>query len=424
MTTYSKKAGKLIDLYTQHKTFDKVLDGIQQKPAGSLPEADPIDSITANTQQRLDILKSATSNDLPYLQGIKEENSAGYYKGNIENYIGLTKIPTGIAGPLHINGTVAQGDFYIPLATTEGALVASYNRGAKATRLSGGITSVCTTEALQRTPVWKFNSLVEVGQFIHWLLQQTDKLKEIVKQHSSYAMLEELKLNMEGNNVLTIFEYTCGEAAGQNMVTICTDAVCKYIIDHTPIAPQIWFLESNYSGDKKATAVSFSSVRGKKVTTEAVVKRSVVEEVLRSTPADMATYWQTSMVAAAQSGGIGLQGHVANGLTALFLACGQDVACVSEAYVGITRMEITPSSDLYVSITLPSLVVGTVGGGTSLPTQRECLDLLKCSGEGSARKFAEICGAVVLAGELSIAAAIASGHFGKAHKLFRRKANR
>src|SRR5690606_27228596 len=157
------------------------------------------------------------------------------------------------------------------------------------------------------------------------------------------------------------------------------------------------------------TAVSFTSVRGKKVTAEAVVKREVVENILSSTPEMIATYWQASVVAASQSGGIGLQGHVANGLTALFIACGQDVACISEAFVGITRMELNKEGDLYVAVTLPSLVVGTVGGGTGLPTQNECLQILQCTGKKSARKFAEICAAVALASELSIAAALSSG---------------
>jgi hydroxymethylglutaryl-CoA reductase (NADPH) len=421
MTTHSKKALSLIDLYTEKKPFTEVLSGIAQRAQGSLPQLPDIDNVTTNVDKRVQYIKKYTGIDPEYLQGLREEKAPEHYKGNIENYIGLTKIPTGIAGPLYINGTAAQGDFWVPLATTEGALVASYNRGAKATRLCGGITSVCTTEGIQRTPVWKFATLAEVGQFIHWLLQQTDKLKAIVKENSRYAVLEELKLNMEGNHVLTLFEYTCGEAAGQNMITICTEAICKYVEENSPVKPASWYVESNYSGDKKATAVSFSSVRGKKVTTEAVVYKDVVADVLKTTPQAIADYWQASVVSAIQSGSIGMQGHIANGLSALFLACGQDVACVSEAYVGITRMEVTNAGDLYVSITLPSLVVGTVGGGTSLPTQQECLQILQCTGKGSARKFAEICGALALAGELSIAAAIASGQFGKAHKLFRRK---
>jgi hydroxymethylglutaryl-CoA reductase (NADPH) len=205
------------------------------------------------------------------------------------------------------------------------------------------------------------------------------------------------------------------------MVTLCTDEICRYIIANAPVQPQYWFVEGNYSGDKKATALSFTNVRGKKVTAEITIGKDIVEKVLKSTPTLMHRYWQSSTVNVIQSGAIGAQGHFANGLAALFLATGQDVACVSEAAVGITRMEETATGDLYCSITLPNLIVGTVGGGTGLPTQRECLEIMHCYGEGQARKFAEICTATVLCGEISIAAALSAGHFSSAHKKFGRK---
>jgi hydroxymethylglutaryl-CoA reductase (NADPH) len=205
------------------------------------------------------------------------------------------------------------------------------------------------------------------------------------------------------------------------MVTICTDEICKYIIASAPIKPEFWFIESNYSGDKKATALTFTNVRGKKVTAEVTLSEKIVKTILRTTPKAMAEYWQSSTIGVIQSGAIGAQGHVANGLCALFMATGQDVACVAEAAVGITRMEVTPENGLYASVTLPGLIVGTVGGGTGLPTQRECLELMDCYGPGKARKFAEICAAVALAGELSIAAALSAGHFTQAHKKFGRK---
>ncbi|HZH87934.1 MAG TPA: hypothetical protein VFD78_02015, partial [Chitinophagaceae bacterium] len=217
------------------------------------------------------------------------------------------------------------------------------------------------------------------------------------------------------------FKYFTGDASGQNMVTICTQAICDFILTESPVKPVQWFIESNYSGDKKASGASFTSVRGKKVTAECVVKKEVVETVLKSTPENMEKIWKTSTLAAIQSVTIGAQGHYANGLAAVFLACGQDVACVSEASVGITRMEVNQDGDLYCSVTLPNLIVGTVGGGTSLPTQRECLDIMGCLGQGKSRRFAEICAAVVLAGELSIAAAISEGHFTKAHQYLGRK---
>ena len=162
-------------------------------------------------------------------------------------------------------------------------------------------------------------------------------------------------------------------------------------------------------------------VRGKKVTAEIDLSYEIVNQVLKSTPAKMAEYWQASTVGTIQTGSIGAQGHYANGLAALFIATGQDAACVSEASVGITRMEVTEDGGLYAAVTLPNLIVGTVGGGTGLPTQRECLELMDCYGAGKARKFAEICAAVVLSGELSIAAALSVGHFTSAHQKLGRK---
>lgn len=424
MSTSSEKAKRLLLLFNKIKSFDTLLEDLNTNNTEKFIEKkipEPL-SWSKNAQlKRLEFLKEETGINLPNLSGLTSEAAPEIFQGNIEQFIGMTQVPTGVIGPLAIKGTLAQGDFYIPLATTEGALIASYHRGAKATRLCGGVVSVCLTEGVQRAPLFRFNSLFEVGKFMQWVLGEVDKFHELIKSKSRYAKLEDFKLNMEGNQVMLIFEYQTGDAAGQNMVTLCTETLCEYIVEHSPVKPECWFIESNYSGDKKATAVSFTSVRGKKVTSEAQLSRQVVKEILGTTPEKIAQYWQSSSVSAVQSGGIGIQGHFANGLTALFMATGQDVACVSEAYVGITRMEVNKKGDLYVSVTLPSLTVGTVGGGTQLPTQRECLQLIGCLGEGTARKFAEICGATVLCGELSIAAAMANGNFSKAHRLFGRK---
>lgn len=338
------------------------------------------------------------------------------YKGSIENYIGMAQVPIGLAGPLLVNGAHAFGDFYVPLATTEGALVASYNRGMKACRLSGGITTLCTAEGIQRCPSFKFLTIGEAGLFIKWTFDQMPKFKEIIKESSNFAQLNGLKSNLEGNTVILTFEYSTGDASGQNMVTFCTDNICQYILSEFSIKPQQWYIESNFSGDKKASAVSFSTYRGKKVTAEVVITKSIVEGVLKSTPKAIADYWQTSTLGVLQSGAIGAQGHIANGLTAMFIATGQDVACIAESSVGVTRMEVTAKGDLYVSLMLPSMMVGTVGGGTGLGTQKDSLKMMDCHGPGKAKKFAEICCALSLAGEISIASAMSAGHFSSAHK--------
>jgi len=304
----------------------------------------------------------------------------------------------------------------VPLATTEGALVASYHRGAKATRLSGGISVACVKEGVQRCPLFGFSSLQEALTFTNWIERVQDNFALIAAGFSKHGKLNKTTINIQGNQVIIAFEFLTGDAAGQNMVTICTDAICKYIINNSPIKPQNWYIESNYSGDKKATAQSLTNVRGKKVIAECIVKEEILKSTLKTSAEAITKYWRHSTMAVIQSGSIGAQGHFANGLAALFLATGQDVACVSEAAIGITRMEVVNQNDLYISITAPNLIVGTVGGGTKFATQNECLSIMDCVGSGKAKKFAEICGALLLCGELSIAAAIAAGHFTSAHQ--------
>ncbi|RZJ73455.1 hydroxymethylglutaryl-CoA reductase [Flavobacterium sp.] len=359
----------------------------------------------------------------PYLFGEKHFENPELLVGNIENFIGMAMIPTGLIGPVKVNGSQAKGEFTVPLSTTEGALVASYNRGAKACHEAGGATSICVGQGVQRSPVLKFSNLNELLTFLDWVNLELETFREITSKVSRFARLIEMRTNIEGNHLTLTFEYFTGDASGQNMVTFCTQHICEFIMENAPVKPKLWFIEGNYSGDKKATSLSFSHVRGKKVVSEIVLPKSIVENTLKSSAKAMADYWLSSTLGVVQSGSIGAQGHYANGLAALFIATGQDVACVSEASVGITRMEALPNGSLYASVTLPGLIVGTVGGGTGLPTQKEALEIMECFGEGKAVKFAEIIGAVILAGELSIAAALSAGHFASAHQKLGRKTN-
>lgn len=423
MSSTSEKVNRIIRFFNATKNPEELVNSIKNKHVNLASDVRfPIEAKATldGVQKRINFLKER-GKTFQYLTGEKKFTEIESLQGNIENYIGMSMVPTGIVGPLHVVGSDAKGDFYIPLATSEGALVASYNRGAHASRLAGGITSICLNEGVQRSPVFKFSDIADLGQFLMWVLPQMEKFTEITKENSRFAKLTDMRSNIEGNQLILTFEFLTGDAAGQNMVTICTDAICQYIVAHSPIKPIFWFIESNYSGDKKATALSFTTVRGKKVSAEVSLSKHIVESVLKTTPKAMTDYWQSSTLGVIQSGAIGAQGHVANGLEALFISTGQDAACVAEAAVGITRMEITDDGGLYASVTLPNLIVGTIGGGTSLPTQRECLELIDCYGEGKARKFAEICGALALAGELSIAAALSAGHFSAAHKKFGRK---
>lgn len=425
MSSSSEITRKALKAISALRNLDEFLADIKSKPSSleapseNLPTEVPVTREGAD--KRLQFLLDKTGRELPFLTGGKQFSDCSQLAGNIENFIGMSMVPTGIIGPLPVLGSVARGDFYVPLATSEGSLLASYHRGARACYLSGGITSVCLIDGVQRSPVFKFDNLGNLGTFLIWILGQIEEFQRITESVSRYAKLLDMKTNIEGNHLILTFEYHTGDASGQNMVTICTDAICRHIADKAPVQPKFWFIEGNFSGDKKATSQSFANVRGKKVTAEITLREEVIRNVLKTTPEAMAEYWRSSTIGTIQSGSIGAQGHYANGLTALFIATGQDAACVSEAAVGITRMELTNEGSLYASVTLPNLIVGTVGGGTSLPTQRECLELLDCYGQGKARKFAEICGALVLAGEISIAAALSAGQFSSAHQKFGRK---
>ena len=354
------------------------------------------------------------------LAGEGEEIDPAKLAGNIESLVGFARVPVGVIGPLRINGSAAHGDFYVPLATTEGALVASFQRGARIISESGGATALCLHEVVSRGPAFAFRNVIEAGRFLTHVLESADDIGRAVESTSKHAKVIDVTPSLVGKEVFLLFQFSTGDAAGQNMVTLATEAICRQLVERSPVKPEAWFVEANLSGDKKATHLAFQMTRGKRVVSEVTVPAALVQKFLHTTPDQVKRYWEMAMLGSLQSGSIGMQGHVANGLTALFIACGQDVACVSEAAVGITRFDVTPSGDLYLSLTLPDVIVGTVGGGTALPTARECLEMLGCAGAGQARKFAEICGVTALAGELSIAGALAAGEFSSAHATFGR----
>ncbi len=360
--------------------------------------------------------KFITDQGLQQSEHLYAEEDLSMYEANIENCIGTIKVPVGVAGPIRINGTNAQGDFLLPMATTEAALLASYHRGSVLISKAGGCSAILLSEGVTRSPGFAFKTIAELAGFSHWLLLNTEKIHDVAKSTSNYCELIDFKMITEGNHLYLLCNYSTGDAAGQNMVTIATQAICEYIIAHSPVAPDYWFVEANCSGDKKSTAQSFSSVRGKKVSVEVRISEKLVKRFLHTTPKRMVDYWRMSALGGVMSGTLGVQGHYANSLAAMFIATGQDAACVAEAAVGITRFEICENGDLYCSVTLPNLIVGTVGGGTKLPSQQACLSLMKLPEKNTARAFAETCAAAALAGEISIIGSISAGDFTHAHK--------
>lgn len=339
------------------------------------------------------------------------------YAGNIENFVGTVKVPVGLAGPLRVNGLFAQGDYYVPLATTEAALVASYHRGALLLSEAGGCAAAVIAEGVSRAPGFEFENLVEAGRFVAWAVEQVETFRAVTRTTTRHGELTDLRVTVEGNHVYLLFEFRTGDAAGQNMVTLATQAICDHVAVHAPVRPRVAFVEANLSGDKKASAQSFQSVRGRKVSAEARLGAELIQKRLHTTAKTLCKYWRMSAMGGVLSGTIGVQGHYANGLAALYLACGQDVACVSESAVGVTRFEETDDGGLYAAVTLPNLIVGTVGGGTGLPSQAACLEVLGLTpGTGKAGALAEVAAALSLAGELSIIGALCAGHFTRAHR--------
>jgi hydroxymethylglutaryl-CoA reductase (NADPH) len=281
---------------------------------------------------------------------------------------------------------------------------------------AGGCSAIVLHEGVSRAPGFAFESVGDAGKFVAWAVAALPQMRRIAEATTRHGKLRDMRVNLEGNHVYLIFEFATGNAAGQNMVTIATQAICEYTAEHSAVKPRYGFVEANHSGDKKASAQSFLGGRGKSVTCECVVPADLVERRLHTSVETMTRYWVMSALGGVMSGTIGVQGHYANGLTALYLACGQDVACVAESAVGVTRFEARDDGALDASVTLPNLIVGTVGGGTNLPTQRACLDVLGLPEAGSANAFAEVCAALALGGELSIVGALAAGHFTSAHQ--------
>ena len=381
-------------------------------PCQRLPATtDPSREAALERRRRL----SAAGYEIEQISGAGVEIDPEKLAGSVEGFIGFSRVPLGVAGPVRIVGSAANGEFFVPFATSEGTLVASFQHAFNAMNRAGGAIALCSDQHVGRAPCFEFTSLPQAAEFARWLPSRLASLQEVTAGTSRFCRLVSLNAAIVGNTVYTLFEFSTGDAAGQNMVTLATQAICAALLESMPTAPRSWLVESMMSGDKRATPMAFRSARGWNVSAEIVLPQKQVERYWRTEPVKMQRAWRQAVNGAAQTGAVGLQGNVANALAAIFIACGQDVACVAEATTALTRVECTPDNGVYASVTLPNLIVGTVGGGTYLPTAHECLQMLGCAGSGHARKFAEICAAVALAGELAIVGAMASGQFAAAH---------
>jgi hydroxymethylglutaryl-CoA reductase (NADPH) len=339
--------------------------------------------------------------------------------GNIEQFLGVAQVPIGLAGPLLVNGEHAQGEFYVPLATAEGTLVASYNRGMRLLYESGGVTTTIVVDHMQRAPAFLFASAREARAFADWLDEHFAEIKAAAETTTRSGKLVEIEKYTASRILYTRFDYTTGDAAGQNLTGKATQAACRWIEAHNDTIEH-YFLESNFATDKKSSQINMLRTRGKRVVAEAVIPNEILRRVMRSDTRLMYRARQVSNLGGFMSGVNNNGAHSANGITAMFIATGQDAANVAESSAAYVYAELRDSGDYYYSVTIPSLIVATYGGGTGLATQRECLELLGCYGRDKVRKFAEIVAAAVLCGELSLGSAIVAEEWVEAHDLYGR----
>jgi hydroxymethylglutaryl-CoA reductase (NADPH) len=335
--------------------------------------------------------------------------------GNIENFIGVAQVPIGIAGPLLVDGEHARGTFYVPLATTEGTLVASYNRGMKLLYEAGGVRTTVVADSMQRAPAFGFDSAREARAFSEWVTASFAAIKAEADATTRVGRLHDIEQFPASRFMFLRFNYTTGDAAGQNLTGKATQHACTWIRAHYA-GIRDFYLEANLATDKKSSHINILRTRGKRVVAEAAIPERLARRIMHTTPGQMFRARQVSNLGGLLAGVNNNGNHSANAIAALFAATGQDIANVAESSAALVHTELLADGSYYYSITIPALIVATYGGGTGLPTQRECLELLGCYGPGEVRKFAEIVAATVLCGEISLGAAVVADEWVTAHE--------
>ncbi|MDO5847048.1 MAG: hydroxymethylglutaryl-CoA reductase (NADPH) [Methanocorpusculum sp.] len=337
-------------------------------------------------------------------------------KHNIENMIGCIQIPVGVAGPLAVKGEYARGAFYIPLATTEGALAASVNRGCSAVSKAGGAEARVFSDGMSRAPVFAADSISHAADAASWIENNLPLLKEAAEATTSHGKLKSVSVYTAGCSVYVRMVFDTGLSMGMNMATIAAEAAAHVISENTGL--RLVAASGNLCCDKKPAAVNLIEGRGKTVSAGVFLTDEILKSVLKTDAESLfEVHVRKNLEGSARAGAFGFNAHAANILAAVFIATGQDPAHVVEGSSCMTTME-RRNGGLYAAVTLPSLQIGVLGGGTALPCQRECIALLGCAdgNENNAKKFAEITASAVLAGEISLLAALAAGKLGSSHK--------
>lgn len=363
--------------------------------------------------KRRELVREETGVDLSHVAQYSFDPSL--VSGNIENFTGVAQVPLGIAGPILIHGEHANGEFYIPLATTEGTLVASFNRGMRLLRECGGVKTTVVEQYMQRAPVFAWSDAREAREFGSWVSEHREAIRQAAEATTQVGRLANIGQYQVGPLRYLRFNYTTGDAAGQNMSGKATLAACEWIRQNYP-GPVKYILSGSMDTDKKHSNINMLLTRGRRVVAEAVVRKDLLKSLMGIDTKELFWSRQLHMAGSFLSGAASVAAHVANGLAALFIATGQDAADISESHAAISYSQLLDNGDYYWSITLPSLIVATCGGGTGLATQKQCLEMLDCYGGGKADKFAEICAAVVLAGETSLVGAVLHGDWVRSHE--------
>lgn len=338
---------------------------------------------------------------------------------NIENMIGAVQVPMGIIGPLKVNGNYAKGDFYVPMATSEGALLASTNRGASVITSSGGAITTIFRDGMTRAPVIKLNSSRDYYKITEFIDKNFNEIKNEAEKDSRFRKLKRIVPYLVGRNLFLRFVYDTGDSMGMNGVTIGTEAALNLIESKFPDIRSV-SLSGNLCTDKKSSAINMIEGRGKSITAEVVIPDNIIKEKLKTDAKSIIEVnYRKNLLGSAQAGSYGFNAHFANIVAAVFLATGQDIAQVVEGSQGFTTVE-EDDKGVYFAVTMPSLETATVGGGTKIETQKEALNILGISGAGqnsgdNSKAFSEICASTVLAGEISLIGALAAKHLAKAH---------
>jgi len=388
-----------------------------QTPAPRVPRNKENDYTPEMAARRRQFLCAQTGTSLEHVGRFSFDPSV--LPGNIENFTGVAQVPIGVAGPLRMNGEHARGDFYVPLATAEGSLVASYNRGMGVLSECGGVKTTVVEDSMQRAPVFIFDDALEARAFGDWVERHEDEIRVAAEGTTRSGKLTYIGQYQAGPLLYLRVNFTTGDAAGQNMTAKATQAACEWMRANYPGGAE-YRLTGAIDTDKKHSHINMLLTRGKRVVAEAVIKNDVLRRRMGVDTQAVYDYRQIHTLGTLLAGSASNSAHGANGITAIFIATGQDAANIAESQAAVVYGRLLENGDYYWSITLTSLIVGTYGGGTALPTQRECLELLGCYGKGKAHKLAEIVAGTVLAGDISLTSAVLAGTWVNSHERYGR----